>query len=95
MKKEPRTIKELFEEFAKHSQEYYNPRDDARRGKGDGGNDKLDSVIAKLDSMDRRMTKLDQSIHAIRVRCDNCNGPHLTKDCDLDKNRNKKAQVLY
>ena len=45
--------------------------------------------------MDRRMTKLDQSIHVTRVGYDNCSGPHLTKDCDLDENGNKKAQVFY
>ena len=41
------------------------------------------------------MMKLDQYIHSIRVGCDNCNGPHLTKDFDLDEHMNKKAQVLY
>ena len=45
--------------------------------------------------MDRRMTKMDQSIHAIRVGCENCRGPHLTKDCDLDENGNQKVQVCY
>ena len=51
--------------------------------------------MAMLSSKDRRMTKIDQSIHAIRVGCEKCNDPHLTKDCHLDKNRNKKAQVYY
>ena len=55
----------------------------------------MDAIIAKLDSMDRRMTKLDQSIHVIRVGCDNFSSPHLTKDCNLDENGNKKAQMFY
>lgn len=45
--------------------------------------------------MDKIMMKMDQSIHAIRVGCDNCNGPHLMKDCNLDANGNRKAQVHY
>ena len=53
------------------------------------------AVIAKLDSLDRRMTKMDQAIHAIRVGCENCGGSHLARDCDLDENGNKKAQVFY
>ncbi|XP_023749864.1 uncharacterized protein LOC111898174 [Lactuca sativa] len=52
-------------------------------------------MMAKLDSLDRWMTKMDQTIHAIGVGCENCRGPHLTKDCDLDENGNKKAQVFY
>ena len=38
--------------------------------------------------------KLDQYIHSIRVGCDNCNGPYLTKDRDLDEHLNKKAHVF-
>ena len=38
---------------------------------------------------------MDQSIHAIGVGCERCNRPHLTKDCFLDDNGNKKAQVYY
>lgn len=53
------------------------------------------AVMAKLERMDRRMTKMDQSINAIRVGYDNCSGPHLTKDCDLEENGNWKAQVYY
>lgn len=36
---------------------------------------------------------MDQSIDAIRFSCDKCNGPHLTKDCHLDEDGNKKVQV--
>lgn len=52
-------------------------------------------VMAKLESMDRWITNMDQFIDAIHVGCDNCSGPHLTKDCDLDENGNQKAQVCY
>lgn len=27
--------------------------------------------------------------------CENCNGPHLTRDCDLDENGNQKVQACY
>lgn len=89
------TIKDLIEEFAKHSHEYHNPREDVTRGKGDGGNEKMVAVLEKLENMEQRMTKMDQSIHVIRVGCDNCGRTHLTKDCDLDENGNRKAQVFY
>nr|KAJ0225504.1 hypothetical protein LSAT_V11C100031130 [Lactuca sativa] len=58
-------------------------------------NDSMTFVMAKLENMERRMTKMDQSIHAIRVGCENCSVPHLIRDCDLDENGNWKAQVCY
>lgn len=61
----------------------------------DEGKENLDSVLAKIDSMDRRITKMGQPIHAMQVGYDNYSGPHLTKDCDLDENGNRKAQVCY
>ena len=94
-KKEPTTIKELVEEFAKHSLKYHNPREDVTTAKGDRWNENLAAVLVKLENMDRRMTKTDQSIHAIHVGCDSYSGPHLTKDCDLDENGNRKEQVCY
>ena len=42
--------------------------------------DDMAIVMAKLNSMDSRMMKMDQSIDAIHVGSDNCSGPHLTKD---------------
>lgn len=94
-KKAPPPIKELIEEFSKHSREYHNPRNELSRGVVNSVKDSMAAMMAKLDSLDRRMTKIDQSIHAIRVGCANCKGPHLTKDCDLDENENRKAQVCY
>lgn len=61
----------------------------------DGGNKNLAAMMSKIDNMDRRITKMDQSIHAIQVGCDKYNGVHLSKDCSLDENENRKAQVCY
>ncbi|XP_023739500.1 uncharacterized protein LOC111887560 [Lactuca sativa] len=90
--KAPATIKELISEFSKHSREYHNPRNDQSRGVVNSVTDSMATMMAKLESKYRRMTKMDQTIHAIRVGCENCRGPHLTKDCDFDKNGNWKAQ---
>lgn len=95
MKKPPAIIKTLVEEFSKHSREYHNTRNDMNRGMVNSVFDDMAAMMAKLEIMDRRMTKIDQSIHAIWVGCDNCSGPHLTEDCDLDENGNLKAQVCY
>lgn len=66
-KKNPNANKELIEEFSKHSREYHNSRDDVKRrnSNGEGVNDGVASIIAKLDTMDQRIAKMGQSIHAI------------------------------
>lgn len=38
---------------------------------------------------------MDQTIHPIRVGSENYNGPHLTKDCDLDENGHRQVQDFY
>ena len=88
-------VKELIEEFSKHSREYHNPIHDEAKGIRVVNSEDIATVLAMLDTMDRRMTKMDQSIHAIRVCCERCNDPHLIKDSHLDEHGNKKAQVCY
>ncbi|GJS52128.1 cysteine-rich receptor-like protein kinase [Tanacetum coccineum] len=48
-------------------------------------NDGLAALINKLDNLGRDMKKLKESVHAIQVRCQICEGPHLDKDCSLNK----------
>lgn len=92
-KKAPTIIKQLIEKFCKNSRQYHNCRDDKTRGYKDGigGSEDLSAVMDKLELINRRMTKMDQSIHAIQVGCDNYGGPHLTKECDLNENGSKKV----
>lgn len=61
----------------------------------DGGNNKLAAIMEKLNNIDWRITKMGKSIHAIQVGCNNCKGPHLRNECDLDENGNQKFLVYY
>ncbi|XP_023735567.1 uncharacterized protein LOC111883470 [Lactuca sativa] len=94
-KKNHDEIKELIEEFSKNSREYHNPRHDEAKCIRSGTFEDMEVVLTMLNTMDRRVTKMDQSIHAIHVGCVRCNGPHLTKYCHLEENENKKDQVYY
>ena len=38
---------------------------------------------------------MTQTIHSIQVGCDNCNGPHLTKECPSKKEEVSMAEVYY
>ncbi|KAL7595523.1 hypothetical protein Lser_V15G29447 [Lactuca serriola] len=92
-KKNLNQAKELIEEFSRHSREYHNPGRDGIKGSGGTQTEEMGVVTAMISTMDRRLTQLDQSIHVIRVGCERCSGPHLTKDCKMDEYGNKKAQV--
>lgn len=48
-----------------------------------------------MDGFERELEKINQTIHAIQVGCDNCSGPHIQKDYPLDEDGNKKAEVCY
>lgn len=50
---------------------------------------------AKIYTMDHSIMKINKNIHVVQVRCNNCSGPHLTKDYELDVNGNKEAQLCY
>nr|GEW32645.1 hypothetical protein [Tanacetum cinerariifolium] len=46
-------------------------------------NDGIVALIDKMDNLGRDMKKLKESIYAIQVGCQLCEGPHLDKDCSL------------
>ncbi|GJZ05510.1 reverse transcriptase domain-containing protein [Tanacetum coccineum] len=48
-------------------------------------NDGLAALVNKLDNLGRDMKKLKESVHAIQIGCQICEGPHLDKDCPLNK----------
>lgn len=98
--KYPTTIKELIEEFSKHSREYHDPQEDKIRGYKDGHGASDDLIgcgygKVRINGPKDEKNGSDQSINAIRVGCNNRGGTHLTKDCDLNEKGNRKHQVCY
>ncbi|GJS12847.1 hypothetical protein Tco_0407319 [Tanacetum coccineum] len=47
--------------------------------------DGLIALVNKLENLGRDMKKLKESVHTIQVVCQICKGPHLDKDCPLNK----------
>ena len=41
------------------------------------------------------MKNLKKNVHAIQVGCEVCEGPHLSKDCPLNKGDVKTEEVKY
>ncbi|GJX70263.1 reverse transcriptase domain-containing protein [Tanacetum coccineum] len=57
--------------------------------------DGLAALVNKLDNLRRDMKKLKESVHAIQVRCQICEGPHLDKDCPLNEEVKQVEEVRY
>ncbi|GJS87838.1 hypothetical protein Tco_0770474 [Tanacetum coccineum] len=52
-------------------------------------NDGLAALVNKLDNLGRDMKKMKESVHAIRVGCQFCKGPHIDKDLSLQRRKLK------
>ncbi|GJV74043.1 zinc knuckle CX2CX4HX4C containing protein [Tanacetum coccineum] len=55
----------------------------------------LATLVNKLDNLGRDMKKLKESVHAIQVGCQICEGPHLDKDCPLNEEVKQVEEVKY
>ncbi|GKE10402.1 hypothetical protein Tco_1413953, partial [Tanacetum coccineum] len=55
----------------------------------------LAAIISKLDNLGRDMKKLKENVHAIQVGCQICEGPHLDKECPLNKEVKQLEEVKY
>ncbi|GJY13782.1 hypothetical protein Tco_0383091 [Tanacetum coccineum] len=58
-------------------------------------NDRLAALVNKLDNLGRDIKKLKESVHAIQVGCQICEGPHLDKDCPLNNEVKQVKEVKY
>nr|GFA87784.1 hypothetical protein [Tanacetum cinerariifolium] len=57
--------------------------------------DGLVAIVSKLENLGRDMKKLKETIHAIQLRCQMCEGPHLDKDCPLSEEVKKGGRGYF
>ncbi|GJS78803.1 hypothetical protein Tco_0728684 [Tanacetum coccineum] len=57
--------------------------------------DGLAALVSKLDNLGRDMKKLKESIHAIRVKCQVCEGHHPDKNFPLNEEVKGIEEVKY
>ena len=55
----------------------------------------MNSLTNKLENLGREMKKLKESVNAIQVGCDICEGAHLAKDCPLTEEEKKVEEVKF
>ncbi|GJR70103.1 homeodomain-like protein [Tanacetum coccineum] len=52
------------------------------------------SIQAQLNNLGREIKKVNEKVYAAQVRCEQCKGPHYTKDCPL-KEEGKTLEEAY
>ncbi|GJZ76010.1 hypothetical protein Tco_0640475 [Tanacetum coccineum] len=57
--------------------------------------DELAALVNRLDTLGRDMKKLKESIHAIWVKCQVCEGHHPDKNCPLNEEVKGIEEVKY
>ncbi|GJZ62387.1 hypothetical protein Tco_0618524 [Tanacetum coccineum] len=57
--------------------------------------DGLAAIVSKLDNLGRDMKKVEENVHSIQVGCQICEGPHLDKECPLNKKVKQLEEVKY
>ncbi|GJS17450.1 hypothetical protein Tco_0411922 [Tanacetum coccineum] len=69
--------KTAIQEMAEHSQKWHNG---TSRGRSTETSDGLAAIQAQLNNLGREIKKVNQKVYVTQVRCEQCKGPHYTKD---------------
>ncbi|GKC67682.1 pyruvate dehydrogenase (acetyl-transferring) kinase, mitochondrial [Tanacetum coccineum] len=57
--------------------------------------DGLAAIQAQLNNLGREIKKVNEKAYATQVGCEQCKGPHYTKDCPLNKEGKTLKEVYY
>ncbi|GJZ86593.1 hypothetical protein Tco_0658203 [Tanacetum coccineum] len=63
--------------MAEYSQKWHNG---TSRGKSTETSDRLATIQAQLNNLGREIKKVNEKVYAAQVGCEQCKGPHYTKD---------------
>ncbi|GJX58387.1 hypothetical protein Tco_0289777 [Tanacetum coccineum] len=66
-----------IQEMAKYSQKWHNK---TSRGRSIETSDRLAAIQAQLNNLGREIKKVNEKVYAAQVGCEQCKGPHYTKD---------------
>ncbi|GKA37357.1 hypothetical protein Tco_0723922 [Tanacetum coccineum] len=57
--------------------------------------DGLAAIQAQLNNIRREIKKVNKKLYAVQVGCEQCKGPHYTKDCPLKKEGKTLEEAYY
>ncbi|GJT40694.1 hypothetical protein Tco_0940559 [Tanacetum coccineum] len=78
--KTAKDAKKAIQEMAEYSQKWHNG---TSRGRSNETSDGLTAIQAQLNNLGREIKKVNEKVYAAQVGCEQCKGPHYTKDCPL------------
>ncbi|GJY37578.1 hypothetical protein Tco_0423942 [Tanacetum coccineum] len=77
--------------MTEYSQKWHNG---TSRGISTETSDRLTTIQAQLNNIGREIKKVNEKVYAAQVGCEQCKGPHYTKDCPL-KEKEKTLEEAY
>ncbi|GKC94129.1 homeodomain-like protein [Tanacetum coccineum] len=83
--------KVAIQEMAEYSQKWHNGTSRTRSTETSDG---LTTIQAQLNNFGREIKKVNEKHYAAQVGCEQCKGPHYTKDCPL-KEEGKTLEEAY
>ncbi|GJU92977.1 hypothetical protein Tco_1317733 [Tanacetum coccineum] len=83
--------KVAIQKMAEYSQKWHNGTSRLRSTKTSNG---LAAIQGQLNNLGREIKKVNEKVYVAQVGCEQCKGPHYTKDCPL-KEEGKTLEEAY
>ncbi|GKE95979.1 hypothetical protein Tco_1580834 [Tanacetum coccineum] len=84
--------KVAIQEMAEYSQKWHNGTSRTRSTKTSNG---LAAIQAQLNNLRREINKVNEKVYATQVGCEQCKGPHYTKDYPLKEEGKTLKEAYY
>ncbi|GJZ50472.1 hypothetical protein Tco_0604662 [Tanacetum coccineum] len=84
--------KKAIQEMAEYSQKWHNG---TSRGRSTKTSDRLAVIQAQLNNLGREIKKVNEKVYAAQVGCEQCKGPHYTKDCPQKEEEKTLEEAYY
>ncbi|GJU21359.1 homeodomain-like protein [Tanacetum coccineum] len=81
-----------IQEMVEYSQKWHNG---TSRGRSTKTSDGLAAIQAQLNNLGREIKKVNEKVYAAQVGCEQCKGPHYTKDCPQKEEGNALEEAYY
>ncbi|GJR10849.1 hypothetical protein Tco_0793501 [Tanacetum coccineum] len=84
--------KVAIQEMAEYSQKWHNGTSKTRNTETSDG---LAAIQAQLNNLGREIKKVNEKVYAAQLGCEQCKGPHYTKDCPLKEEGKTLKEAYY
>ncbi|GJR84892.1 reverse transcriptase domain-containing protein [Tanacetum coccineum] len=84
--------KVAIQEMAEYSQKWHNG---TSRTRSTETSDRLAAIQTQLNNLGREIKKVNEKVYAAQVGCEQCKGPHYTKDCPIKEEGKTLKEAYY